>query len=468
MTNTTDFSFSSLPLRDDLREGLVSLGFDKATPVQMQSLPHSLTGRDIVAQAQTGSGKTLAFALTLLNNLDSSLTKPSALVLCPTRELAEQVAEQIRTVAKNIANTKVLLLCGGVPVPPQISSLAHGANVIVGTPGRVVDHIMKGRLILSSVHHFVLDEADRMLDMGFEDELKVINRALPRAKQTLLFSATFPPSVESIVASVVTDAERITVNKTESFSHIRQRVYRVDEAQRLPTLCAVLTDQQPSSAIVFCITKKETQQVASELNAAGFSVVALHGDLEQRERTEMLAQFTAGSALTLVATDVAARGLDIEDVPLVINYRLSDDADTHIHRIGRTGRAGKKGMAISLMSDDEEIRAARIEEQLQIVLEKSGGQALRFHANRIVQPDMACISVAGGKKDKLRPGDLLGALTQDAKIPVEDIGKIKITSTHSYLAIKARSVKRALGLFRDGKIKGKRFRARKLNALQSY
>jgi len=356
-------------------------------------------------------------------------------------------------------------LCGGTPVPPQIASLQHGANIVVGTPGRVVDHILKKRLKLAKVKHFVLDEADRMLDMGFEDELKVIDRELPNAKQTLLFSATFPPSVESIVDSVVKLPVRVEAEAVDAVSNIEQVIYKVTESSRSNALCGLLTEQQPSSVLIFCVTKRETQQVATLLAEHGFPVVTLHGDLEQRDRTEMLMQFAAGSARILVATDVAARGLDIDDVPLVINYRLSEDLDTHTHRVGRTGRAGKAGLAYSLVSDDEDIYVARIEERLNKSLRKIGSESLRFHSNRIQPAEFVCISISGGKKDKLRPGDLLGALTQDANIPADDIGKIKITSTVSFMAIKPRSAKRAMNLFREGRIKGKRFRARKLKTL---
>ena len=461
----TSTLFSELPLRTEIQSVLPVLKYTQMTPIQASTLPHALAGKDIVAKAQTGSGKTLAFSLAILNGLESASRNANCLVLCPTRELAEQVAEQIRLVAKGIKNTKVLLLCGGTPMPPQISSLQHGANIIVGTPGRVMDHVLKKRLHLAKVAHFVLDEADRMLDMGFEDELKIINKELPRNKQTLLFSATFPPSVETIVESVVNNAVRVEIEASETPSNIEQQIYKVAETNRSNALCGLLTEQQPSSAIVFCITKKETQQVASLLAEKGFPVVTLHGDLEQRDRTEMLMQFSAGSARILVATDVAARGLDIDDVPLVVNYRLSEDLDTHTHRVGRTGRAGKAGLACSLVSDAEEIYLARIEERLNTTLRKMGAESLRFHANRITAADYVCISISGGKKEKLRPGDLLGALTQDANIPADDIGKIKITSTVSFMAIKPRSVKRAMNLFREGRIKGKRFRARKLNTL---
>ena len=463
MTNNQTQQFDHLPLRAELHAVLPALNYLEMTPIQALSLPHALAGSDIVAKAQTGSGKTLAFAISILNSLDSTSRDVSCLVLCPTRELAEQVAEQIRLVAKTIINTKVLLLCGGTPVPPQIASLVHGANIVVGTPGRVMDHILKKRLNLNRLQHFVLDEADRMLDMGFEDELKVIHKELPKSKQTMLFSATFPPSVEAIVETVVKDPVRLETKVTSSMSNIEQIFYRVTEATRGHSLCGLLSEQQPQSCIVFCVTKKETQQTAIMLADKGFSVVALHGDLEQRERTEMLAQFSAGSARILVATDVAARGLDIDDVPVVINYRLSDDLDTHTHRVGRTGRAGKSGLAYSLVSSDEDIYAARIEEQLNQSIRKVGSESLRFHANRIIAAEFVTISISGGKKDKLRPGDLLGALTQDAKIPNDDIGKIKITATVSFLAIKPRSVKRAMNLFREGRIKGKRFRARKLS-----
>ena len=453
-------------LRRETQQYLQAVGFATLTPIQSMSIPAILSGQDVVAQAETGSGKTLAFALPLLQNMDPTARKPVALVMCPTRELAEQVAEQIRNAAQFIANTKVLTLCGGVPVPPQIASLAHGANIVVGTPGRVMDHLFKNRLLLDEITHYVLDEADRMLDMGFEDELNAIAERLPKSTQTLLFSATFPETVDAMIARVTNSPQRVSVDSTASVQHIEQLLFKVEDSGRIQALKAVLTEYQPTSAIVFCTTKRDTQSVALALADSGFAVAALHGDLEQRERSEMLALFDSGSASMLVATDVAARGLDIDDVPLVVNVNVSEDPETHVHRIGRTGRAGKSGLAVTLMSAKEEIFIARIEELLNKKLAVKGAQSLRFHANRISTPAFTLVSLSAGKKDKIRPGDLLGALTQDAGLVKDDIGKIKITATVSYVAIKTRSVKRTLAFFKEGKVKGKRIRARKLSTVR--
>jgi ATP-independent RNA helicase DbpA len=459
---TEQTAFQSLPLREELLSAMRVIGFSTMTSVQQRAIPIALSGKDVIAKASTGSGKTLAFGLPILQQLDATQRAPSSIVLCPTRELAEQVAEQLRDAAKHLANTKILTLCGGVPMPPQIASLSHGANIIVGTPGRILDHLSKRRLDLSRVTHLVLDEADRMLDMGFEDALAAVLQSVPDSAQCLLFSATFPPEVESIVNGLAPTAERVDVTEAEVLPDIQQLIYRVDNKLRVETLKAVITEYQPPRCIVFCATKDETQRVTDELQASGFSAVCLHGDLEQRERTEMLAMFSADCAIVLIATDVAARGLDIEDVPLVVNFRVSEDVSTHVHRIGRTGRAGKAGLAVSLMAAQDEIFVARIEEHFNQSIPSKGAQSLRFHANRIVPPAFNMVIIKGGKKEKLRPGDILGALTQDAQVPNEDIGKIKITATTSYVAIKQRSIKRTLAFFRDGKIKGKRLRARKI------
>lgn len=459
---TEQTAFQSLPLREELLSAMRVIGFSTMTSVQQRAIPIALSGKDVIAKASTGSGKTLAFGLPILQQLDATQRAPSSIVLCPTRELAEQVAEQLRDAAKHLANTKILTLCGGVPMPPQIASLSHGANIIVGTPGRILDHLSKRRLDLSRVTHLVLDEADRMLDMGFEDALAAVLQSVPDSAQCLLFSATFPPEVESIVNGLAPTAERVDVTEAEVLPDIQQLIYRVDNKLRVETLKAVITEYQPPRCIVFCATKDETQRVTDELQASGFLAVCLHGDLEQRERTEMLAMFSADCAQVLIATDVAARGLDIEDVPLVVNFRVSEDVSTHVHRIGRTGRAGKAGLAVSLMAAQDEIFVARIEEHFNQSIPSKGAQSLRFHANRIVPPAFNMVIIKGGKKEKLRPGDILGALTQDAQVPNEDIGKIKITATTSYVAIKQRSIKRTLAFFRDGKIKGKRLRARKI------
>lgn len=464
--NSSNLAFDSLTLKPALSEALASLKYEQMTQTQAESLPLLLKGNDVAVQAKTGSGKTLAFALSLLTRLNIENRDPQALIMCPTRELAEQVAEQIRLVGKRLANLKVLELVGGIPLGPQLKSLKFGSQVVVGTPGRIMDHIGKRSLNLKSVNCLVLDEADRMLDMGFEDEMKIVLRELSqsetaRNRQTLLFSATYPEKVQELTNKYQRNATFIKVEAQIESVSIEQCAYRVMDEHRSQAVAALLTHYQKASNIVFCRTKLETKALIDDLLDAGFAVAGLHGDLEQPERSQVLARFASKTLTVLVATDVAARGLDIQGVDLVINHRVSEDVDTHTHRIGRTGRAGETGLAVTIIDAKEEDKLDEIAAKTDATIKKHNIQTVRFHANRIIEPEFVCIGVDGGKRDKLRPGDLLGALTKDADIPSEDIGKISIAARKSYIAIKLRSVKRAMGLFRESKIKGKRFKARK-------
>ena len=455
--------FSSLGLEPALLDNLQCMGFSQMTEIQAGTLPAILAGRDVVAKAKTGSGKTAAFGLALLHNLDVKRFRIQALVMCPTRELAEQVALEIRRLGRGIHNIKVLTLCGGTPMGPQIGSLEHGAHIIVGTPGRIMDHLYKRRLDLSEVNTLVLDEADRMLDMGFEDEMDAVIKSVPQQRQTLLFSATYPESIAKISGQVQKNPLEVTVESTHDTETIEQLFFEVEDAHRTKAVAALLSHYQPESAIVFCNTKIACQEVADELQSLGVSVLALHGDLEQRERNQVLVRFSNKSVSVLVATDVASRGLDIKEVNAVISYHITPDPEVHIHRIGRTGRADSKGVALTLVAPDEIARANAIEDYQKAKLKWTGIQAMRFHANRLIQPVYSTLCVDGGKKSKLRPGDILGALTKEAEIPGDDIGKIHITEFHAYVAVKLRSVKRAMRQLGEGKIKGKKFKVRKFN-----
>jgi ATP-dependent RNA helicase DbpA len=454
--------FASLGLKAALLDNLATLGFSQMTDIQALSLPAILQGKDVVAKAKTGSGKTAAFGLGLLQNLKVERFRIQSLVLCPTRELAEQVAEEIRRLARGIHNIKVLTLCGGVPMGPQIGSLEHGAHIIVGTPGRIIDHLSRGRLDLSEVNTLVLDEADRMLDMGFEDEMAAVIRHVQDDRQTLLFSATYPESIAQISSQVQSNPVEVSIDAAHDTSSIEQIFFEVEEAHRVKAVAALLSHYQPESAIIFCNTKIACQEVADELISLGVSALALHGDLEQKDRTQVLTRFANKSASVLIATDVASRGLDVKEVTAVISYQITPDPEVHIHRIGRTGRADAKGLALTLVAPKEMARANAIEDYQGSKVKWVGIQSIRFHQNRLVEPEFVTVCIDGGKKDKLRPGDILGALIKDADIPIDDVGKINVTATHTYVAIKTRSVKRSLKQFSEGKLKGRKFKARKL------
>ncbi len=452
-----------MTLIDPLQLGLKEVGYAEMTPVQAASLPAILSGQDVVAEAKTGSGKTAAFALGLLSTLDASAITLQGLVLCPTRELADQVSREIRRLARFIPNVKVLTLCGGVPLRPHLASLAHEPHIVVGTPGRILELIQKEALPLSNVRVLVLDEADRMLDMGFADDLKSIIAATPLKRQTLLFSATIPASIREISRELQHEPVDVTVKSEADDVLIEQTFFEVDSEQKFAALEGLLLHHRPESVVVFCNTRQEVRNVAAELDVRHFSVLALHGELDQREREEMLVRFANRSCSVLVASDVAARGLDIADLAMVVNFDIAADADTHLHRVGRTGRAGRRGKALTLCTPRETGRANLIEDRL--------GQALRWGklppidagALPLIAP-FVTLAIDAGRQDKLRPGDLLGALTGDAGVPGTAVGKIDVFPTRTYVAIAREWHDKALQRLRAGKIKGRTFRIRRIGA----
>jgi ATP-independent RNA helicase DbpA len=458
--------FSTLKLHADLIKNLSSIGYKHMTPIQAKSLPAILAGRDVIGQGKTGSGKTAAFGLGLLEKLDVKQFRVQSLVLCPTRELADQVAQEIRKLARTIHNIKVLTLCGGMPFGPQLGSLEHGAHIIVGTPGRVDEHVRRGSLNLSRLCMLILDEADRMLDMGFQEELDAIIEQTPANRQTLMFSATFPPQIELIAARVMNNPLLVQVDTTHAGSVIQQHFYQVeedlDQEQRKAALRLLLHHHNPESAVVFCNTKRDTQEVANYLIEQGFSALALHGDLEQRERDQALIRFSNRSVSVLVATDVAARGLDIEALDLVVNYHIARETEVHVHRIGRTGRAGSEGRACSLFSDKEHFKVDRLAKFMDQELASEPLPPLSALNNQIKEPPMATLQIDSGKRQKVRPGDILGALTGPQGISGSQVGKINVSANWAYVAVARAAATEALNKLNDGKLKGRTVRARRI------
>ncbi|GLR73973.1 ATP-dependent RNA helicase DbpA [Aliivibrio sifiae] len=456
-------SFSSLDLNPSLLQNLDTLGYTEMTPIQAQSLPFMLKGKDVIAQGKTGSGKTAAFGLGLLANLDVKRFRVQSLVLCPTRELADQVAVEIRKLARSIHNIKVLTLCGGVPFGPQIGSLEHGAHIIVGTPGRVEEHLRKGYLNLDNLNTFVLDEADRMLEMGFQDAIDMVLDHAPAKRQNLLFSATFPPQIKSIADRIMNDPIMAKAEDKVENTSIEQHFYKVDDFEdRLKALQILLLKHRPESTVIFCNTKRVTQEVADELRHFDFSVTALHGDLEQRDRDKALVRFANKSTSILVATDVAARGLDIESLDAVINFELSRDPEVHVHRIGRTGRAGKKGIALSLFNNKETNSFAQIEDYMGITINDEPLPSEDHLSEQPHYPEMVTLWIDGGKKNKLRPGDILGALTGKDGVDGKKVGKINVFDFHAYVAVHSSIAKAALDKIATGKMKGRTFRVSRM------
>ncbi|MFQ1930291.1 ATP-dependent RNA helicase DbpA [Aeromonas veronii] len=453
--------FSSLNLSPALQENLTSLGYLQMTPIQAQSLPLVLDGKDLIAKAKTGSGKTAAFGLGLLAKLNVNRLEVQALVLCPTRELADQVATEIRRLARALPNVKLVTLCGGTPTAPQSATLSFGAHIAVGTPGRILKHLEQGTLELSGLKTLVLDEADRMLDMGFGEDINRVISYAPQQRQTLLFSATYPEGIAQMSRGVQRNPVEVSVESLHEGSAIEQKLYEVPAGQRLDALTWLLSHYQPSSCVVFCNTKRACNDVADHLAAKGFSALALNGDLEQRERDQVLVRFANGSATILVATDVAARGLDIKELGAVINYELTYDPEVHVHRIGRTGRAGQQGLALSLYQPNEAQRVNFIEEYQQAPMPLGDLDSLGRDIKPIA-PQMVTLSIDAGRKTKVRAGDILGALTGEGGIAGADVGKIQISEQYSYVAVKRSVASAALKRLQEGKIKGRNYRARKL------
>jgi ATP-independent RNA helicase DbpA len=466
------FAFDSLPLSAALLRVVSELGFAQPTPIQARSIPLLLAGRDLIGQSRTGSGKTAAFALPLLDKVRVAERRVQGLVLCPTRELCAQVARELRKLGRKHAGLQVLVLAGGEPLRPQANALEKGVHLAVGTPGRVLDQLGRGNLDLRRVSTLVLDEADRMLDMGFQDEMEEILKQLPPARQTVFFSATFPPSIEAMSRKYQRDPERVQIDDAPSEQpDIAQQLLTIEPEQKLRGLRFVLEHHPHEAALVFVNLKATAAELEKALSRAGVSAASLHGDLEQFERDRVLAKFRNASTRVLVATDVAARGIDVESLDLVVNYDLPSQPAIYVHRIGRTGRAGKRGLAISLASQREKPKLKAIEATTGVRLERislAPEQAVA-DASDTEQPSappqalarearMDTLQISGGRKQKMRPGDILGALTGEAGgLAGAQVGKIEIHDHFSYVAVDKSASRAAQQSLSSGRIKGKKF-----------
>ena len=455
--------FEQLGLAAPVLANLARLGYHQMTPIQAASLPVALAGNDLIAQAKTGSGKTAAFGLPLLQRLDPRNFAVQAMVLCPTRELAEQVSQEIRRLARFEENIKVLTLCGGSPIRPQADSLAHGAHVVVGTPGRLMDHLSRGSLQLDALATLVLDEADRMLDMGFFDDIAYVAKACPKARQTLLFSATYPEGVVRLARQFMRQPQEIALAGQHEADKIRQRFFEVAQDQRLHAVGLLLRHYRPVSTLAFCNTKQQCRDLIDVLHVEGFHVLALHGELDQRDRDQVMVQFANRSCSVLVATDVAARGLDIAKLEAVINVDVTPDPEVHVHRIGRTGRADENGWALSLVGPSEKNRVAAIARANGFEPQWESLAELHAEDQPVPQPPMVTLQILGGRKEKIRPGDVLGALTGEAGFTSSQIGKINVNEQSTYVAVERGIARQALKRLQDGKIKGKKVRVRLLD-----
>ena len=459
---SSDNAFESLALAKPLLDNLASLDYHEMTDIQRDSLPLVLAGQDVIAQAKTGSGKTAAFGLGLLQKLSLKRFQVQGLVVCPTRELADQVSKELRRLARMVENVKVVTLCGGMPLGPQIGSLEYGAHIIVGTPGRILKHLSKRTLVLDHVETLVLDEADRMLDMGFAEDIEAIVRQTPASRQTLLFSATYPDAIQAVSTRYLKNPVMVVSESVHTDLSIEEHFYKIDEKQRLEGLATLLGHYKPESSLVFCNTKKTCDLVARHLKDRGIVAIAMHGDLEQRDRDQILVRFSNRSCSVLVATDVAARGLDIKDLDAVINYEVSRDSEVHIHRIGRTGRSGKSGLALNLFTDSELHRIKAIDTYRDSAATIEHISSLNGSDGEVLSPKMVTLQIDAGRKQKLRPGDILGALTANKALDASQIGKIDIANLHAFVAVERSAFEKALLTLAEGKIKGRQFKVRKI------
>ena len=457
---STQPSFSTLPLPPATLANLEQLGYTGMTPIQAAALPLALGGHDLIAQAKTGSGKTATFALALLANLNVRRFAVQALVLCPTRELADQVTLEVRRLARAEDHIKVLTLCGGAVMRTQTASLEHGAHIVVGTPGRIMDHLERGSLKLDALNTLVLDEADRMLDMGFFDDIATVVKQCPKQRQTLLFSATYPEGITKLSAAFMREPKEVKLMQQHAATKIRQRFYEVKESERLHAVSLLLNHYRPVSTLAFCNTKQQCRDLVQVLRGQGFAALELHGDLDQRERDQVMVRFANRSCSVLVATDIAARGLDIAGLEAVINVDIAADVDTHTHRIGRTGRVDEEGWAFSLASMDEMGRVGNIEKAGGFTSEWQPLSALTSTAGGPLKPPMQTIQILGGRKEKIRAGDVLGALTKDLGFAGAQIGKINVNEFSTYVAVESGIAQQVVKKLSAGKVKGRSVKLR--------
>jgi ATP-independent RNA helicase DbpA len=455
-------SFNELPLSPAMLANLQQLEYRTMTPIQAASLPITLAGHDLIAQAKTGSGKTAAFALPLLTKLNPRHFGVQAMVLCPTRELADQVTQEMRRLARFTDNIKILSLVGGSTMRPQRDSLEHGAHIVVGTPGRIMDHLERGGLKLDGLNTLVLDEADRMLDMGFYDDIAFVVKQCPAQRQTLLFSATYPEGIARLAQKFMRKPQEVKLPEQHEGSKIRQRFYEVKHEERLQAVATLLKHYRPVSTLAFCNTKQQCRDLLDVLHAQRIHALTLNGDMEQRERDQVLIQFANRSCSVLVATDVAARGLDIAQLEAVINVDVTPDPEIHIHRIGRTGRADEEGWALSLCSPADMNRVANIAKMTGSEPEWHALESLKSENNTPLVPPMVTLQILGGRKEKIRPGDVLGALTGEAGFTREQVGKITVTDMSTYVAVVRNIAREAVKRLSAGKVKGKTVKVRAL------
>jgi ATP-dependent RNA helicase DeaD len=521
-TTTTHETFRDLGLSEPLVRAIDDVGFEEPTPIQIQAIPVLLAGKDLIAQAQTGTGKTAAFALPILQRLKPEGKRPQALVLTPTRELAIQVAQTFPQLGKHV-DAHVLAVYGGQPIQRQLRALQHPLDIVVGTPGRIMDHLRRETLTLEAVTTVVIDEADEMLHMGFIEDIEWILDLVPAKRQTALFSATIPARIAQLAKRYLNDPVQVTINMQQVTAPLIEHfAYEVAPHAKAEVLARILDLETPASAIIFCRTKRMVDDLTTRLQTQGYSAEALHGDLNQMARDRVMARFRSGQAELLVATDVAARGLDIPEVSHVINFDIPTEPQSYVHRIGRTGRAGRTGKAITLMSrrerqmlgiiervsrqkierrytpSREDIMRRQIETlgaSLTDVIEQDGslemakliladlatyfqpeeiaaaaikllmqGRGIEEEPASLIDADraedgMVRLYLNLGRDDKIRPTDVVGAIAGEADIPGKSIGQIEIYDRWTYVDVPSRDAERVVNALSTARLRGKPVKA---------
>lgn len=516
--------FDELNIAEPILRAITDMGFEEATPIQAKAIPIEMTGIDVLGQAQTGTGKTAAFAIPLLQKINPKEKKLQSIVLCPTRELAIQVADEIRHLAKYLHGVKVLPIYGGQDIVKQIRSLKAGTQIMIGTPGRVMDHMRRKTVKFDHIHTVILDEADEMLNMGFREDIETILKDVPKERQTILFSATMPKPILEIAGEYQKDAQLIKVVKKElTVANIEQYYYEVKQKNKDEVLSRLLDIYNPKLSLVFCNTKKKVDELVEVLQNRGYFAEGLHGDLKQSQRDRVMNGFRNGKTEILVATDVAARGIDVDNVEAVFNYDLPQDDEYYVHRIGRTGRAGRTGMAFSFvvgreayklrdimkycktkivlqrvpsLNDVVNTKYDKIMDQIRnMVQEEELTSVIEMLEKRLNEEDFTALDMAAalfkmalgtentdgydavgeyfdfgdtgaeegmvrlfiniGKKQNVRPGDILGAITGETGIPGRLVGTIDMYDRYTFVEVPREHAKSVLQAMQDAKIKGK-------------
>ena len=523
--------FEELNIDERILRAIEDMGFEETSPIQTQAIPAVCEGIDVVGQAQTGTGKTAAYTIPMLMKIDPQIKKPQAIVLCPTRELAVQVAEEIRKLAKYMSDIKVLPVYGGQEIVRQIKSLKTGVQIIVGTPGRVMDHMRRKTVKFDNINMVILDEADEMLDMGFREDMETILTETPQDRQTVMFSATMPKAIMDIARNFQKDARVIKVVRKElTVSNIEQFYYEVRPKNKTEVLCRLIDIYNPRLSVVFCNTKRQVDELISELKGRGYFADGIHGDMKQQQRDRVMDDFRSGNVDILIATDVAARGIDVDDVDMVFNYDIPQDEEYYVHRIGRTGRAGRSGMALSFISGKEVYKLKDIErycktkilakpvpslddvkntkldnmfDKIKQTIEEGGltdmVNLVEEHVNQeeYTSMDMAAallkmligdtldrvdevedfhfdmdrddsrmvrLFINIGKKDKIKPSNILGAIAGESGMPGKLVGAIEMMDNYTFVDVPAIHAEKVLKAMNDNVlIKGRRVNMEKAN-----